>query len=70
MAFSLSFLKIKSVPILFWSAKKTQSLRPPLVSLVFLVLGLTTFGLGEALLITAAVGLTVKIGYPSGLSEL
>ena len=70
MAFSLSFLKIKSVPILFWSAKKTQSLRPPLVSLVFLVLGLTIFGLGEALLITAAVGVSPWTVFAQGLANV
>ena len=70
LVYSLSFLKIKSVPILFWSAKKTQSLRPPLVSLVFLVLGLTIFGLGEALLITAAVGVSPWTVFAQGLANV
>ena len=45
----MRFLKIKSVPTLFWSAPKPLTVRPPLISLLMLVIGLILFGLGEAL---------------------
>ena len=58
MSFKPKFLSIKAVPSLFWSAPKALTLKPPLVSVVFLVVGLTLFGLGEALLVAAGVGVS------------
>lgn len=55
---NLSFLKVKSVPSLFWSSPITLTLQPPLVSVCMLIVGLFIFGLGEALLVTAAVGVS------------
>ncbi len=52
------FLSVKEVPSLFWSSPKALTLRPPLVSVLFLVIGLTLFGLGEALLVAASVGVS------------
>ncbi|MFQ3357452.1 MAG: putative membrane protein YczE [Paracoccaceae bacterium] len=69
MPFTLKFLKIKTVPTLFWSAPKTLSLRPPLVSLVFLVFGLSIFGLGEAMLITAGIGVSPWTVFAQGLTH-
>lgn len=54
----LKFLTIRSIPTLFWSAPKPQSLRPPWVSFAMLVIGLTLFGLGEALLVAADAGVS------------
>ena len=47
--------KIKAIPRLFWSSPKTLTVKPPIVSFAFLILGLIIFGLGEALLIAAGV---------------
>ncbi|MEL7013316.1 MAG: hypothetical protein AAFO72_08550 [Pseudomonadota bacterium] len=55
---SLKFLSVKGVPVLFWSSPKALTMTPRLVSLLFLVVGLTLFGLGEALLIAAGVGVS------------
>ena len=52
----MRFLKIKSVPILFWSTPRPLTLRPPVISVVILVIGLVIFGLGEALLIASGAG--------------
>ena len=58
MRVSMKFLSVKGVPVLFWSSPKALTLKPRLVSLLFLVVGLTLFGLGEALLIAAGVGVS------------
>ena len=52
------FLSVKEVPSLFWSSPKALTLRPPLVSVLFLIMGLTLFGVGEALLVAAGVGVS------------
>lgn len=58
VGFALSFLSVTSVPKLRWSSPKAFTLKPPLVSVVFLVAGLVVFGLGESLLVTAGVGVS------------
>ena len=58
MRLTPKFLSVKQVPSLFWSSPKALTLRPPLVSVLFLVIGLTLFGLGEALLVAAGVGVS------------
>ncbi|MEL7264284.1 MAG: hypothetical protein AAFP69_05660 [Planctomycetota bacterium] len=58
MPLSPKFLSVKQVPVLFWSAPKALTLRPRAVSVVFLVVGLTLFGLGEALVLAAALGVS------------
>ncbi|MGB0181448.1 MAG: YczE/YyaS/YitT family protein [Candidatus Puniceispirillales bacterium] len=53
-----AFLKVKSVPSLFWSAPHPLTMRPAMISLIMLVLGLALFGLGEALLIASGIGVS------------
>lgn len=55
---SLKFLSVKGVPVLFWSSPRALTFRPRPLSVLFLVVGLTLFGLGEALLIAAGVGVS------------
>ena len=55
---NLSFLSITSIPKLRWSSPKAFTLKPPIMSVVFLIIGLVVFGLGEALLVTAGVGVS------------
>ena len=49
---------VKEVPVLFWSAPKALTIRPPVVSVLVLAFGLFLFGLGEALIIAAGVGVS------------
>ena len=64
----LAFLSTKSVPKLFWSSEKPLNFAPRLTTLVFLVSGLTLFGLGEALLITAGLGVSPWTVFAQGVS--
>ncbi|QGG80471.1 hypothetical protein GH975_07740 [Litorivicinus lipolyticus] len=62
-----SFLKVKAVPTLFWSSPTVFTVRPPLLSLVFLVIGLTLFGLGEAMLVAAGIGVSPWTVFAQGV---
>ena len=66
----MRFLKIKSVPTLFWSASKPLTVRPPLISLLMLVIGLILFGLGEALLIASGSGVSPWTVFAQGFSKV
>jgi len=66
----LSFLSVTSVPRLWWSAPRAFTLRPPLASLAFLILGLMIFGLGEALLVTAGVGVSPWTVFAEGVTNI
>jgi len=70
--------KLKKIPILSWSSFDALNLKPKSITLIFLILGLILFGLGETLLITAnagvspwtvlAQGISVKTGYSIGIT--
>ena len=64
----LKFLTIKHVPQLFWRAPKALTLRPPLISVFVLIVGLMLFGLGEALLIAAGAGVSPWTTLAEGIS--
>ena len=64
------FLSVKAVPSLFWSAPKALTLTPPLVSVFFLVIGLILFGLGEALLVAAGVGVSPWTVLAQGIMQV
>ncbi|WP_411976300.1 YczE/YyaS/YitT family protein [Sulfitobacter faviae] len=66
----MSFLSVTSVPRLRWSSPKAFTLRPPFASMVFLVLGLVMFGLGEALLVTAGVGVSPWTVFAEGVTRI
>lgn len=66
----MSFLSVTSVPRLRWSAPRAFTLRPPLASLAFLILGLVIFGLGEALLVTAGVGVSPWTVFAEGVTNI
>ena len=69
---------LKNIPVLSWSSFDALNLKPKSITLIFLILGLILFGLGETLLITAnagvspwtvlAQGISVKTGYSVGLT--
>ena len=69
---------LKKIPELSWSSFDALNLKPKSITLIFLILGLILFGLGETLLITAGVGvspwtvlaqgISFKTGYSIGLT--
>ena len=67
---NMKLLTVKSVPVLGWSSPKALTLRPPASSLVFLIFGLTLFGLGEAFLIAAGVGVSPWTVFAEGLTHV
>ena len=69
---------LKNIPILSWSSFDALNLKPKSITLIYLILGLILFGLGETLLITAnagvspwtvlAQGISIKTGYSIGVT--
>ena len=51
-----SFLTIGQIPDLFWTSPNPTTMRPPKISLSFLVFGLVLFGFGQALLYGTNLG--------------
>ena len=70
MRLTPKFLSVKEVPSLFWSSPKALTITPPLVSVLFLVIGLTLFGLGEALLVAAGVGVSPWTVLAQGIMQI
>ena len=66
----MQFLKIKSVPNLFWSSPKTLTLKPPFISLFMLAIGLLLFGLGEALLVASGAGVSPWTVFAQGFTKV
>ena len=66
----LQFLKIKSVPNLFWSSPNPLILKPPLMSVCMLAIGLFLFGLGEALLVASGAGVSPWTVFAQGFSKV
>ncbi len=54
----LEILSVKDIPKLAWSSSSAFNLRPKFKTLLYLVLGLILFGLGESLLIASAIGVS------------
>ena len=67
---ALAFLKIRTVPHLFWSAPRPLTIRPPVVSVAMLALGLFIFGIGEAMLIASGVGVSPWTVLAQGLTNI
>ena len=69
---------LKNIPVLSWSSVDALNLKPKSITLIYIILGLILFGLGETLLITAGVGvspwtvlaqgMSFKTGYSIGLT--
>ena len=66
----VKFLSVKAVPRLWWSSPQAFTIRPPLVSLLHLVVGLSLFGLGEAFLIAAGVGVSPWTVFAQGITHI
>ena len=66
-----SFSKIfslTSVPSLFWSAPTPLSIKPPLLSVLFLFIGLSIFGFGHAILFGSNFGVSPWMVLAQGLA--
>ena len=70
MKLTPKFLSVKAVPTLFWSSPKALTIKPPVVSVVFLVVGLFLFGLGEALIVAADVGVSPWTVLAQGITNI
>ena len=78
MKFIVLIFTLRKIPVLSWSSVDTLNLKPKSITLIYLILGLILFGLGETLLITAGVGvspwtvlaqgISFKTGYSIGLT--
>ncbi|MCF3595261.1 hypothetical protein LZG00_14790 [Rhodobacteraceae bacterium LMO-12] len=66
----MSFLSVTTVPKLWWSSPRAFTMKPPLASLAFLILGLVMFGLGEAMLVTASVGVSPWTVFAQGVTNI
>ena len=71
-------LNLKKIPKLDWSSQFEYNLKPKKITVFYLIFGLVLFGIGEALLITANIGvspwfvlhqgLAFKTGYTIGIT--
>jgi len=69
---------LKKVPTLSWSSFDALNLKPRIITLLYLIIGLILFGLGETMLIAANVGvspwtvlaqgISIKTGYSIGIT--
>ena len=64
------FLSVKEVPTFSWSSPKAFTLTPRLTTVMFLVIGLTLFGLGEALIIAAGIGVSPWTVFAQGITHV
>ena len=78
MKFLVLIFTLRKIPVLSWSSVDTLNLKPKSITLIYLIIGLILFGLGETLLITSnagvspwtvlAQGISVKTGYSIGIT--
>ena len=78
MKFLVLIFTLRKIQVLSWSSVDTLNLKPKSITLIYLLLGLILFGLGETFLITAGVGvspwtvlaqgISFKTGYSIGLT--
>ena len=59
---------LTSVPSLFWSASTPLSIKPPLLSVLFLFVGLSIFGFGHAILFGSNFGVSPWMVLAQGLA--
>ena len=63
-----NILKIKKIPDLSWSAKTPLNFKPKFITLIYLIIGLALFAIGETLLITANQGVSPWTVLAQGIS--
>ena len=64
----MKIFAIKSVPKTRWSSDKALNFKPKPITVLILCIGLTLFGLGESLIITASAGMSPWTVLAEGLS--
>ena len=64
----LNILSLKKVPGLFWAAPTPFTIKPPAISVLFLLLGLIVFGFGHAILFAANLGVSPWMVLSQGIS--
>ena len=64
----MKILSVKSVPVVSWSSAHPLNLQPRLSTMVALFLGLVVFGIGEATLIAAGVGVSPWTVFAQGIA--
>jgi uncharacterized membrane protein YczE len=64
----MKIFSVKSVPKVSWSSEKPLNFLPAPLTLLMLCFGLTLFGLGESLIITAGAGMSPWTVLAEGLS--
>ena len=65
----LDFLRVKTVPTVSWSSPRPLNFFPALLTFVLLCIGLVLFGVGEALLINAGVGVSPWTVFSQGVAN-
>jgi len=66
----MKIFSVKSVPEVSWSSDRALNFRPKFLTLSILCIGLTVFGIGEALLIAAGAGNSPWTVLSQGASEI
>ena len=61
-------LRLKKIPHLNWSSNQELNFKPKFITLFYLFFGLTLFGIGETLLVTANIGVSPWFVLHQGLS--
>ena len=61
-------LRLKKIPHLKWSSSQELNFKPKFITLFYLFFGLTLFGIGETLLVTANIGVSPWFVLHQGLS--
>ena len=64
----MNILSLKKVPDLFWTAPTPFTIRPPAISILFLLLGLIVFGFGHAILFAAHLGVSPWMVLSQGIT--
>ena len=64
----MNILSLKRVPDLFWTAPTPFTIRPPAISILFLLLGLIVFGFGHAILFAANLGVSPWMVLSQGIT--
>ena len=64
----VKIFSLKSVPDLFWSAPTALSITPPILSVLFLFIGLSIFGFGHAILFGSNFGVSPWMVLAQGLA--
>jgi len=66
----MKIFSVKSIPIVSWSSDRALNFRPRILTLCILCIGLTIFGIGDALLIASGAGNSPWTVLSQGVSQI